>query len=191
MLRHLAPKRIVEVGSGWSSCAMLDVNDRFLRGGATCTFVEPYPELLRDLTPGDHLDIRAMPVQDVELELFTDLGDGDVLFIDSSHVAKVGSDVNHLVHEVLPRLRPGVVVHVHDILFPFEYPREWVLQGRAWNEAYVLRAFLEFNAGYTVELFLSHLAARHRDALAAALPLAMRSPGSSLWLRRTTAAGTV
>jgi predicted O-methyltransferase YrrM len=188
MLRRLAPRRIVEVGSGWSSCAILDVNDRFLAGRAACVFVEPYPELLRELTPGDDLDVRAVPVQETGLELFTSLQDGDVLFIDSSHVAKVGSDVNHLVHEVLPRLQPGVVVHVHDILYPFEYPQEWVLQGRAWNEAYVLRAFLEHNRAYRIELFLSHLATRHGEALAAALPLAMRSPGSSLWLRRVAGA---
>lgn len=190
MLRRLQPRRIVEVGSGWSSCAMLDVNHRFLSGQTACVFVEPYPKLLRELTSGEDLDIRAAPVQDVGLELFTSLQDSDVLFIDSSHVAKAGSDVNHLVHEVLPRLHPGVVVHVHDILYPFEYPSDWVLQGRAWNEAYVLRAFLAFNSAYRIELFLSHLATHHHEALAAALPLALKSPGSSLWLRRTAAHST-
>jgi hypothetical protein len=185
MLRRLRPRRIVEIGSGWSSCAMLDVNSRYLSGHTECVFVEPHPQLLSELTAGKRLDIRATPVQDVELSLFTDLRDGDVLFIDSSHVAKVGSDVNHLVHEVLPRLQPGVVVHVHDVPYPFEYPIEWVMEGRVWNEAYLLRAFLSFNTAYQIELFLSYLAIHHREALAVALPLALRSPGSSLWLKRT------
>jgi hypothetical protein len=82
------------------------------------------------------------------------------------------------------RLRPGVVVHVHDILYPFEYPREWVMEGRAWNEAYLLHAFMSFNTAYRIELFLSYLATYHREALAGALPLALRSLGSSLWLAR-------
>ena len=84
----------------------------------------------------------------------------------------------------LPRLAPGVYVHVHDIAYPFEYQRHWVYEGRAWNEAYLVRAFLQFNAAFTVECFNSYLGRFHPDALAAAMPLATRNPGTSLWLRR-------
>jgi predicted O-methyltransferase YrrM len=188
LLRRSRPARILEVGSGYSSAAILDVADRFLQGPA-CTFVEPYPELLRSLLrPEDDVEVLARPVEAVPLERFERLADGDVLFIDSTHVAKTGSDVNHLVHEVLPRLAPGVVVHFHDIHHPFEYPREWVLEGRAWNEAYVVRAFLEFNAAFEVLLFPSYLAQHHPRELRAAMPLTARGPGSSLWLRRRAGA---
>ena len=184
LLCRTRPVRVLEVGSGYSSAAILDVAEWFLEGVA-CTFVEPQPALLRSLLrPEDDVELLACPVQAVPLDRFERLADGDVLFIDSTHVAKTGSDVNYLVHEVLPRLAPGVLVHVHDIHHPFEYPREWVLEGRAWNEAYVVRAFLEFNAAFEVLLFPSYLAQHHRRELEAALPLTARGAGSSLWLRR-------
>jgi hypothetical protein len=184
LMRLARPRRVVEVGSGWSSCAVLDVNDRFLDGTVRCTFIEPYPELLHELVGDEQLDVRAAPVQDVPLPLFDELGTGDMLIIDSTHVAKVGSDVNHLVFEVLPRLASGVLVHVHDIFHGFEYPRAWVYEGRAWNEAFVLRALLMFNSIWEIVFFNSFIAARHPEAFAASLPLAAQSPGASLWLRR-------
>jgi len=188
LLRLGRPQRVVEVGSGWSSCALLDVNERFLDGAVTCTFVEPYPELLRELTPDDdHLDVRPVPVQEADPVVFEQLEEGDMLIIDSTHVAKVGSDVNHLLFEVLPRLAPGVLVHVHDIYYPFEYPRAWVYEGRAWNEVYVVHAFLMFNSAWEIVFFNSFIGARNRPALATALPPAADNPGSSLWLRRTAA----
>ena len=107
---------------------------------------------------------------------------GDILIIDSSHVAKTGSDVNYLYFDVLPRLVPGVLVHVHDIGFPFEYPRSWVAEGRSWNEAYLLRAFLTFNSDYRIELWNGCLHALHDDAFAQCPPV---RGGSQIWLRRT------
>ena len=184
LMRVVRPNRVIEVGSGWSSCAVLDVNDRFLGGQARCTFIEPYPELLRELVGDEQLDIRAAPVQEVPVALFEELGAGDVLIIDSTHVTKVGSDVNHLTFEVLPRLAPGVLVHVHDIFAGFEYPRTWVYEGRAWNEAYVLRAFLMFNSAWEIVFHPPFIAARHPQAFAASFPDAAQKPGASLWLRR-------
>jgi predicted O-methyltransferase YrrM len=184
LMRLARPRRVIEVGSGYSSCALLDVNDRFLDGTVRCTFIEPYPELLHELVGDKQLDVRPAPVQEVPLPLFDELGRDDMLIIDSTHVAKVGSDVNHLMFEVLPRLAPGVLVHVHDIFQGFEYSREWVYQGRAWNEAYVLRAFLMFNSAWEIVFFNSYIAARHPEAFAASLPPAAESPGASLWLRR-------
>ena len=187
MLRHLKPARVIEIGSGYSSCALLDTNERFLGGSAKVTFIEPYPELLQSLlSPQDlaSVEIVASAVQDVPTSTYRSLGDGDVLFVDSTHVSKVGSDVNHLLFDVLPELRPGVHVHFHDIYYPFEYPKEWVYQGRAWNEAYLLRAFLTHNDTYEITLFGSFIGHFHREWLRERMPLCARNAGSSLWLRK-------
>jgi hypothetical protein len=187
LLRHLRPRRVIEIGSGYSSCLLLDTVDRFLGGSSRCTFVEPDPALLLSLVDKDdreRLDIVARPVQDVDLSLFDELAGGDVLFVDSTHVAKVGSDVNHLVFQVLPRLARGVVVHFHDIEYPFEYPKRWIYEGRAWNEVYLMRAFLQYNDTFEIVLYPSYLARFHHERLERALPLCARMPGSSLWLRR-------
>jgi hypothetical protein len=188
MMRHLRPVRIMEVGSGHSSAVMLDTDDRFLGGSIAFTFIEPHPERLFSLLHHDdaarHRIVRA-PLQDVSVASFGDLQANDILFIDSSHVSKVGSDVNYLFFEILPSLRPGVVVHLHDIVFPFEYPREWVLEGRAWNEAYVLRAFLQYNRAFSIEWFGSFMIRRHRHRFADQMPLCLQNPGGSIWLRKT------
>lgn len=187
LLRHLAPRRVVEVGSGHSSALMLDVRERFLHGQLELTFIEPYPERLRGLLrEGDHAHVRILeqPVQDVPRAEFEALQDGDVLFIDSTHVSKTGSDVNHLYLEVLPLLARGVWVHVHDVHYPFEYPEEWVEQGYAWNEAYLLRAFLCFNSAYRIQLFPTYAQLFHEAWFRAEMPLCLRNPGGSLWMRR-------
>jgi predicted O-methyltransferase YrrM len=187
LVRWTKPRRIIEVGSGFSSAAILDTNDLFFDGAASCTFIEPYPDRLRRLLrPGDDARHRVIdtPVQQVPLDAFDELDAGDVLFIDSSHVSKIGSDVNRLVFEVLPRLRPGVLVHFHDIGWPFEYPRQWIYDGRAWNEAYLLRAFLMFNDAFEIVAFNHYLSLFHADHVSARLPLWGEKAGGSLWLRR-------
>jgi len=187
MLRRFRPRRIVEVGSGYSSCATLDTVERFLGGAAACTFVEPYPELLLSLLlPGDRerVEIVSAAVQDVGIDRFAALEENDLLFIDSTHVSKIGSDVNALFLEVLPSLRPGVLIHVHDIFYPFEYPRAWVEEGRAWNEAYLLRALLAGGEDFEILLWNGWLQAFHPERTARALPLFPRNPGGSIWLRR-------
>jgi hypothetical protein len=109
------------------------------------------------LRPEDNVDVIAAPVQDVPVETFTSLEPGDVLFIDSTHVAKAGSDVVWLFLRVLPRLAKGVVVHVHDVFWPVEYPAQWLREGRSWNEDYLLNAFLCHNDAWRIELFSSWL----------------------------------
>jgi predicted O-methyltransferase YrrM len=187
MIRHAQPRRIIEVGSGYSSAAMLDVNQQFFANAIQLTFIEPYAELLRSLlVPEDfaRVEIIAQRVQDVWLERFAVLEANDILFIDSTHVAKIGSDVNYLFFEVLPRLNQGVYIHVHDIFYPFEYPRDWVYAGRAWNEAYLLRTFLQFNRAFEV-VYMNHYMQRFHEAeVVRALPLAQKNFGGSLWLRR-------
>ena len=142
--------------------------------------------MLSLLKPGDaeRVTILRERVQDVGLEPFLALDRDDILFIDSSHTVKVGSDVNHLLGDVLPRLRPGVYVHVHDIFYPFEYPESWVVGGRAWNEAYALRAFLAFNDTFEIVLFTSFLETFHKDTLERDMPLSVLNHGGSIWLRR-------
>lgn len=123
MIRHLHPRRIIEVGSGFSSCVMLDTNELFFDNEISCSFIEPYPERLISLiTPQDHGRVTILPrrVQDVDLKLFATLQPNDILFIDSSHVSKIDSDVNHLVFNILPAIASGVHIHFHDILYPFE-----------------------------------------------------------------------
>jgi predicted O-methyltransferase YrrM len=184
-LRHYKPRRVLEVGSGFSSAAMLDINDLFLEQAVRFTFVEPSPERLFELLdPEDDPIIVRDLVQDVPLELFSSLHENDILFVDSSHVAKIGSDVAHILFEVLPALRSGVLVHFHDVFWPFEYPKEWFLRGWAWNESYFLRSFLQYNTAFEIVYFNSYLGTHHRDSLREKLPLCSRHPGSSLWLRR-------
>ena len=110
-------------------------------------------------------------VEDIDLEFFSQLESGDVLFIDSSHTVKIGGDVNYLFLEVLPRLKPGVIVHVHDIFLPFEYRRDWVMEEfRFWTEQYLLQAFLTFNSEFEVLMANSYLAHGYLEDLKAAFP---------------------
>jgi predicted O-methyltransferase YrrM len=187
MLRHLRPRRVVEVGSGFSSAVMLDTSDLFLAGEVEFTFIEPYPQRLFSLL-GDQDRVRHRVVQDivqnVDIGTFTSLDAGDFLFIDSSHVAKIGSDVVHLLTNILPRLKDGVVIHIHDIFWPFEYPESWLREGRAWNENYMLKAFLQFNASFRILLFNSYLGIHHRPAMERCLPLFMQNMGGSLWMEK-------
>jgi predicted O-methyltransferase YrrM len=187
MIRYLRPKRILEVGSGYSSCVILDSNEHFFRGTIECSFVEPYPERLLELVKkADMGKIRVVSkqAQDVDLDEFKRLTGGDILFIDSTHVSKVGSDVNYLIHEVLPNLQDGVHVHFHDILYPFEYPKQWVYGGRAWNEAYVLRAFLQYNNRFEIVLFNTFMTRFHEDWFKKNMPLCLKNPGGSIWIRK-------
>jgi len=186
MIRRAHPARIIEVGCGASSCVILDTCEAF-NPGAKLTFIEPYPETLLGLTrPEDRarFDLRRNFIQDVPTEIFAGLEENDILFIDTSHASKVGSDVNHIFFEILPALRPGVVIHFHDIWYPFEYPREWFFKGMFWNEAYLLRAFLMFNPTFEILLFNGYLRHCLKDRIAASFPLFLEEPGGSLWLRR-------
>lgn len=188
MLRHFHPAKLIEVGSGFTSALMLDTNERFLNRSISFTFIEPFPARLLSLVGKElqeHVEIRPGSVQEIPLALFQTLAENDVLFIDSSHVAKIGSDVNFLLFEVFPRLQPGVIIHLHDIFWPFEYPQSWITEGRAWNEAYLIRAFLQFNDAFEILLFNSYLGQRHSAPLQEIMPRFMRTTGASLWLRKT------
>lgn len=186
LIRHLKPKRIIEIGSGYSSAVMLDTNEIFLNNSIQFTFIEPLPDRLNNLlSHKEHnsATILEKEVQTVSLEIFKTLEAGDILFIDSSHVIKTGGDVNFLIFEVLPLLKTGVLVHFHDIYYPFEYPKEWVYKGLNWNETYTLRAFLMYNSDFEIILFSDYLHKFHSEAFEG-MPLTYKATGSNLWLRK-------
>ncbi|HYR43325.1 MAG TPA: class I SAM-dependent methyltransferase [Terriglobia bacterium] len=189
MIRHLKPRRIVEIGSGFSSCVALDTNEVHFNRSIHCTFVEPYPQLLKSLLkPGDEDEIVIVPegAQDADPRVFLELEENDILFIDSTHVSKTNSDVNYLLFHVLPVLKSGVYVHFHDIFFPFEYPMNWIYEGRSWNECYVLRAFLYGNQQFRIELFTSFMTRFHKEFFEAQMPLWFKNSGGCIWLKKTT-----
>lgn len=179
---------MIEIGSGFSSLLAADVAHRILDGALEVTCVEPYPrEFLKSEVPGISQVIEKK-VEDLPLEFFSNLQSGDILFIDSSHVAKTGSDVNYLFFEVLPRLSVGVRIHVHDIFFPFDYPKNWVLQeNRSWNEQYLLRALLMFTEGFRVVFGSSFAFWKYPDLVVKALNLESGAGfgGGSFWIERT------
>jgi predicted O-methyltransferase YrrM len=184
LIREFAPKRIIEVGSGFSSAVILDTNEKFFQNKISCTFIEPYPERLLSLlkrADKKNCTINQTSIQDINKKVFEDLEANDILFIDSSHVSKIGSDVNFLFFEILPRLKKGVIVHIHDICYPFEYPESWILQGIYWNEAYLLRAFLMFNTDFRILLFNNFLCKFHRGWLDKNMP-SCKSEGGSFWM---------
>lgn len=184
MLLEFRPAQIVEVGSGFSTAVMLDVAEQALPD-LKVTCIEPYSDRLRARlrpTDWDRLTLLEQPVQEVEpARILAGLRAGDVLFIDSTHVAKAGSDVLHLFQRTLPRVPPGVLVHIHDIFWPFEYPDAWLNARRDWNELYLLHAFLQHNTEWQILLFTSWLW-QHRPDLPPAGTEHL-SPGS-IWLRR-------
>jgi hypothetical protein len=188
MLQEVRPRRIIEVGCGHSSCLLLDTSERFFNGALNLTFIDPSLDNLKHhFGDGGSGEARLIssPVQDVAREVFAQLEENDILFLDSSHVSKTGSDVNYLLFEILPALKPGVLVHIHDILYPFEYPEEWVLkERRSWNESYLLRAFLQYNSAFEIVYWNNFAWHRMHEDLGRLMPLCLENEGGSIWLRR-------
>jgi len=183
MLRKHRPHRMIEVGSGYSSLLTADVNVRFLRGQMHFTCVEPNPLGFLQCRPGI---TRLIPdiVQDVDVQIFRTLEENDIVFIDSSHVSKTGSDVNYMMFQVLPTLKKGVLIHFHDIFLPREYPMEWVLERRfSWNEQYLLRALLMHSNAFEVEFGCAYAVYAFPQALTTALGGALLG-GGSFWIRK-------
>ena len=187
MIRHFRPKRIIEAGSGFSSAVMLDTNDLFFGGSIKIELIEPYPDRLYSLlTPQDRsaVVVHEKKLQEMPLDYFAQLEENDVLFIDSSHVTRVAGEVNYYMFEILPILKPGVLIHIHDIFNGFEYPRQWIYDGKIWSEAYLLRAFLEYNHSFEIILFNTFLEHFHEGFFRDHMPLCLINEGGSIWLRK-------
>lgn len=189
MIRTFHPKNIIEIGSGFSSALMLDTNAKYFDNKINCTFIEPYPEerlnLLLKETEYSNTKIYKNKLQEVDLNIFKTLKENDILFVDSSHVCKVGSDVHKILFEVLPSLNKGVLIHFHDIMYPFEYSEKWYKEGRFWNEAYFLRAFLQYNEAFQVVLWGSYLANNCLSELKNLDSFLQSAPGGNIWLQKT------
>lgn len=183
LLRHFQPRLMLEVGSGFSS--RLAARAALRNGNTNLICIEPYPDaVLKKGIPG-LASLVPKQVQEVGLELFQTLGTGDILFIDSSHVVKCGGDVNYLILEVLPRLRPGVVVHLHDIFLPWEMPKAWIMEHHLfWTEQYLLQAFLTHNSEFEVLFANNYMGIKHQDEMRAVFPHSQWWGGASFWIRR-------
>jgi hypothetical protein len=183
MVRHFRPHLIIEVGGGFSS--LLTAQAAVKNKSSSLVCIEPFP---RDFLVAGFPGLASLiqkPVQDVELDFFAQLESGDILFIDSSHTVKIGGDVTYLFLQVLPRLKPGVIVHVHDISFPLDYRREWVLgEFRFWTEQYLLQAFLAFNSEFEVLICNSYLGFYFPGELKSCFPHSPWWGGGSFWMRR-------
>jgi hypothetical protein len=189
VIRFFKPKKVIEIGSGFSSAVMLDTNELFFENSINFTFIEPYPErlfsLFKDKDKNKH-EVIIKVLQNVNLELFDNLQENDILLIDSTHVSKTGSDVNLILFEILPRLKKGVLIHFHDIFYPFEYPKEWVINrnGFGWNEDYILKAFLMYNNQFKIIMFNTFMEHFHKDWFLEKMPNCLKNEGGSIWLQK-------
>jgi hypothetical protein len=191
MLRTLRPRRVVELGSGQSTLVSAQAARENAADGEPLELevYDPYPGVVTGELPG-LARLERLAAQDVPPAAFERLSAGDVLFVDTTHTVKVGGDVNFIVLEVLPRLADGVLVHLHDIFLPYEYPRTWLEDyGLYWSEQYLVQAFLAFNARYEVLVALHALQRERREQMSAVLtPSALDWPGGAFWIRRTSTA---
>lgn len=185
IIREFKPRRIVEIGGGYSTLIghlAVQANGN----GTEHLCVEPYEQPWLERV-GLTKVIRSR-VEELPIDLFTALGENDILFIDSSHVLRTGGDVWFEYLQILPSLRPGVLVHFHDVFLPYPYPREWLNVRRLyWNEQYLLQAVLQGNSSFEVLLALHFLSREHHSELARACPIYAKQPGrrpGSFWVRK-------
>lgn len=186
VVRDVKPASIVELGSGQTSRVIARACQANAAEGIESHFhaYDPFPIAVEQGLPGLS-GLHRIPAQEVSENVFTDLRDGDILFVDTTHTVKIGSDVNRIILRILPLLAPGVIVHFHDICLPYEYSR-YLLEDYAlyWAEQYMLQAFLSMNPSYEV-LYATDALCRDRRTQAEAVGLARpKESGSSFWIRR-------
>ena len=175
MVRQLKPKKILEVGSGFSTriaWQALEKNRTSDSQPGEIIAIEPYPkDVLRELADkADNVSLMQRKVETLGEQVFTELENTDILFIDSSHVVKMGNDVHYLYLSVLPKVPVGTIIHIHDIRFPFDYPKDWLLKGKKfWTEQYLLQMFLTFNDNFQILFAGNYMYDRHPDLMAEAL----------------------
>ncbi len=190
MVRRARPRHVVELGSGFSSHALAAACEANRGGGAPVRYdvFDPFPRAAAQL-PAHGIDgVHTVAAQDVGDEVFDSLGDGDILFVDTTHVVRTGGDVNRIVLDVLPALSVGVHVHFHDIWLPFEYHRDLTaILGFNWSEQYLLQAFLCGNSDYEVTLALAALVRERPTDVRSLFPAWDGNTfPSAFWLRRTS-----
>lgn len=191
MVRRFKPQRIIEIGSGYTTLLTAQaLQENKAREGQEClefTAIEPYPPKVLCAPAAYPVTIVDKQLQEVDINVFKQLQKNDILFIDSTHVAKAGSDVIYEFHEIIPRLNPGVIIHLHDIFLPYEYPREWIVdRHRFWNEQYLLQSFLCANHDFQILFSCSMMAAYHKEALAEYIPSFEKgvTQPASFWMQR-------
>jgi hypothetical protein len=186
-ISDLTPRLIIEVGSGFSSACALDTVDQ-LNIDTQFVFIEPNPDRLFKLISSadrSRVTIFEIGVQHVSLSVFDRLEAGDILFLDTTHIFKTGSDVTHELFQIIPRLKPGVIIHFHDIFDKWEYPTNWIGdQNRSWNEIYALRAFLMFNKEFEIIYFNDFMWQNFKDRIDRTALGSVNAAGSGLYLRK-------
>lgn len=180
ILRFFKPKKIIEIGSGHSTALALDVKEKYL-SNLEMTCIEPYPERLLENVQSNEIKLYKKYVQEIDSVFFERLETGDILFIDSSHVAKMGGDIPYEYFEILPQIKSGVVIHIHDIFYPFDYPERWIREGRCYNEAFILRALLMNSESYEILFFNDMMYQTNTEMY---LKMCKNPGGSSIWLRK-------
>jgi predicted O-methyltransferase YrrM len=189
MIRHFKPRRVFEIGSGNSTYLAAQAARKNEAAGFPCELIafEPYPNEVLKAGFAGLSRLAPMKIENVPLSEFDRLQENDILFIDSSHSLKIGSDVQYEFLEIIPRLNRGVVVHVHDIFLPAEYPKDWVVREHTfYNEQYLLQAFLAFNRCFEVLWAGSFMHLKHPDKLQAAFDSYQGGWPGSFWMRRTS-----
>jgi hypothetical protein len=186
IVRHFKPKRIIEIGSGYSTLMAQKAINKNRESSSVCQHIciEPYEMPWLEYAG---VQVIRRKLEDIDRALFGSLNENDILFIDSSHVIRPQGDVLVEFLELLPRLQRGVIVHVHDIFSPHDYPAEWIRgRVRLWNEQYLLEAFLTFNNSYKIIGALSFLHEFAYDALKSKCPfLSTESNPGSFYMKKT------
>lgn len=186
-LNHFKPKQIIEIGSGYSSALALDTFEHIIKAPVALTFIDPYTDRVDKLLSKEDFLVTTYirePIQKVKSEIFTSLSKNDILFIDSSHIVKTSGDLNFIFFEILPLLQSGVIIHIHDIFFPFEYPIEWIKAGLCYNEAYFLRSLLMNNDRYEILFWNDYIHQNHLPVFENKIKNIDSNRGGSIWIQK-------
>ena len=187
MILSRKPNTIIEIGSGYSTACIMDAIE-YGHIDTKIHCIEPYPARLKSLLKDRDLESISLiesSVQDVDKRLFLQLRENDILLIDSTHVLKTQSDVHSELFEIIPSVAKGVIIHIHDVHYPFEYPAEWIYnQNYSWNEIYAIRAFLMYNYEFEIIFMNNFFAKACTEIVRKTWPMFLSNPGAALWLQR-------